>query len=194
MTANQIAYWNLQEQRRSNLERERETQRSNLAKEKETNRSNLAREHLQGSELDETVRSNLVKEQFNISNLQESSRHNRADESIRQQQVDVSRLNLYENQRSNRVNEGINKYTAVSQNDYRAAQIELSEAEQELKRYANAIDTLESDARVDKIRNDIKIAQQQAANARYGNDIQAVGTATRTVLDAARIAAKFLGY
>lgn len=55
MTQNQIAYWSLQETKRSNLIREAETERSNKAKETETNRSNVARET-------ETKRSNLVNE------------------------------------------------------------------------------------------------------------------------------------
>lgn len=44
MTANQIAYWNLQETRRSNAIKENETRRSNEAKEQETHRSNLMKE------------------------------------------------------------------------------------------------------------------------------------------------------
>lgn len=46
MTANQIAYWNLQELNRSNVAKETETNRSNLVKEQETKRSNLANEAL----------------------------------------------------------------------------------------------------------------------------------------------------
>lgn len=62
MTANQIAYWNLQETKRSNQVKEGisqgtldETKRSNVARETETNRSNVARET-------ETARSNKAKE------------------------------------------------------------------------------------------------------------------------------------
>lgn len=46
MTANQIAYWNLQETKRSNQVRELETERSNRAKEFETQRSNMAKEDI----------------------------------------------------------------------------------------------------------------------------------------------------
>lgn len=49
MTANQIAYWNLEETKRSNLAKETETNRSNVAKETETNRSNLANEARESS-------------------------------------------------------------------------------------------------------------------------------------------------
>lgn len=57
MTANQIAYWNLQESKRSNLAKELEMNRSNVAKELETNRSNVAKEK-------ETHRSNRQKEKI----------------------------------------------------------------------------------------------------------------------------------
>lgn len=46
MTANQLKYWDLQEQKRANLAKEQETQRSNLAKELETNRANVVREEM----------------------------------------------------------------------------------------------------------------------------------------------------
>lgn len=46
MTANQIAYWKLQEDIRANKAREDENYRSNLAKEQETLRSNIARESI----------------------------------------------------------------------------------------------------------------------------------------------------
>lgn len=55
MTANQIAYWTMQEQKRSNLADETERNRANVAKEVETNRSNLANEV-------ERNRSNLANE------------------------------------------------------------------------------------------------------------------------------------
>lgn len=55
MTANQLAYWRLEEDKRANRAREGETHRSNLVNERETNRSNVARER-------EANRSNLAKE------------------------------------------------------------------------------------------------------------------------------------
>lgn len=57
MTANQIAYWTLQETKRSNLIKEGETRRTNLANEGikrsqiyETTRANRAQEALKGQE------------------------------------------------------------------------------------------------------------------------------------------------
>lgn len=46
MTANQVNYWTLQEQKRSNLVREAETERANKAKEAENYRTNSANEAL----------------------------------------------------------------------------------------------------------------------------------------------------
>lgn len=46
MTQNQIRYWELQEQKRSNQIREAETERANRAKETETNRANVEQENL----------------------------------------------------------------------------------------------------------------------------------------------------
>lgn len=55
MTANQINYWKLQEEKRANAARELETHRANLATERENKRSNRAREY-------ETNRANLAQE------------------------------------------------------------------------------------------------------------------------------------
>lgn len=46
MTANQVAYWTLMEQKRANLVDEKERNRANQAKEQENIRSNKAREAL----------------------------------------------------------------------------------------------------------------------------------------------------
>lgn len=75
MTQNQINYWKLQEERRSNLAQEGETKRSNLAKEAETNRSNIAKET-------ETHRSNVANEGVAFGNLSETQRSHQAQESI----------------------------------------------------------------------------------------------------------------
>lgn len=58
MTQNQIAYWNMQEQKRANLAKESETERSNKAKERETFRSNVAQEGLTHDKNVETERHN----------------------------------------------------------------------------------------------------------------------------------------
>lgn len=84
MTQNQIAYWNLQEAKRANQEKEREARRSNLAKEQESVRSNLAKEA-------ETERSNRRSEEISAKKAHqdyvlgsvknaETERHNKASE------------------------------------------------------------------------------------------------------------------
>lgn len=50
MTQNQIAYWTLQESRRSNQVREAETMRSNKAKEAENYRTNTANEQIKAAQ------------------------------------------------------------------------------------------------------------------------------------------------
>lgn len=58
MTQNQIAYWTLQETKRSNQVREGETERSNKAREWETNRTNVRNEDLK-SDIQEAQKSRI---------------------------------------------------------------------------------------------------------------------------------------
>lgn len=92
MTRNQIAYWELQETKRTNRAKEAETHRSNTAQEKETNRSNLAREA-------ETNRANLAREkqaaidsnrnyQLGLANLAEVIRNNTENQRLRSKELD----------------------------------------------------------------------------------------------------------
>lgn len=73
MTQNQIAYWNLQETKRSNVSKEGETARHNRATESEDKRHNVSVEG-------ETNRHNVATENFNISQLNENIRHNTVSE------------------------------------------------------------------------------------------------------------------
>ena len=61
MTQNQIAYWRLKEDQRSNLAKEAETNRSNLAKEAETYRSNVENEIIGNKNVRAKEGSNVVK-------------------------------------------------------------------------------------------------------------------------------------
>lgn len=108
MTRNQIEYWSLLENKRSNIARETETKRANLAREVETNRSNVAREL-------ETARSNRMNEQITslrdlrnylttFMNLQEQARHQRASESLGKQQLAESQRSAYERERQSAIN------------------------------------------------------------------------------------------
>nr|AMP18938.1 hypothetical protein [Otarine picobirnavirus] len=80
MTQNQIAYWRLQEDKRSHKSDETERRRTNLANEAIKQESN----QLRGSELNELIRSNTAREsenwRHNVTSEGETQRHNRADE------------------------------------------------------------------------------------------------------------------
>lgn len=89
MTANQIAYWNLQETKRSNLAKESETSRHNLATEgkdlatlQETSAHNRATESIAAGQLGEQIRHNVSTETIDISRLNETARHNKASEEL----------------------------------------------------------------------------------------------------------------
>lgn len=126
MTRNQISYWTLEENKRSNRVNEAETQRSNKAREKETNRHNLATEeethrHNVATELltsqaqAEQARHNGVTEMQNSIALAETERSHRANEGLQLQQIYLGYANLglgyaqlEESQRHNAANEKFN--------------------------------------------------------------------------------------
>lgn len=97
MTANQVAYWNLQE-----------TGRHNRATETETNRHNVVTEGIDLGNLNEKVRHNKATEGIDIGKLQETMRHNVASEGIGAQQANAAQTNaaasLYSAQEQNRHN------------------------------------------------------------------------------------------
>lgn len=83
ITANQVAYWSLQENIRHNQAQEEEAKRANVAKEQltasqlaEDRRSNIAKESLEGSKLIETTRSNKAQESLKSEAQSENIRHN----------------------------------------------------------------------------------------------------------------------
>lgn len=87
MTRNQIEYWKLQEEKRSNRAGETETRRANLARETESHRSNLANERENARS--NRARENLQREGNVINSLHlerqdaENERANRASEALR---------------------------------------------------------------------------------------------------------------
>lgn len=102
MTHNQIEYWKLQEQKRSNLANESETNRSNVARESENYRHNTATEaetyrHNTVGEAQvwsaqaESKRHNLVTESQTWSSQAEAKRHNLASENLTAEGLDVQR-------------------------------------------------------------------------------------------------------
>lgn len=118
MTRNQIAYWELQESKRSNRARETETHRTNLAQETETNRANLARET-------ETNRSNLARERqaaidsarsydLGLQNLRETIRNNTANQKLRSQELAEQKRHSVVGEAQNAIQLGINSYDATT--------------------------------------------------------------------------------
>lgn len=126
MTHNQIDYWKLQEEKRSNIANETENARHNKAYESEVSRHNIATETLQLGSLNETIRSNKAREgltaaanaeiaRHNVAseNLQagtlgESVRHNQQMEALSEGQLQLGQDTLSESQRHNQATELIN--------------------------------------------------------------------------------------
>lgn len=113
MTHNQIEYWKLQEQKRSNAANERENARHNVASEVETNRSNLAKETISAGTLAEDMRHNRAGEsetyRHNMANENEATRSNKAREfetwrSNLAREIETQRSNLAKESETNRSN------------------------------------------------------------------------------------------
>lgn len=98
MTANQIAYWSLDETKRANLAREAETNRANLARETETHRANVASEGIDISKLAETSRHNKASESIDLGQLGETKRHNKVAESQNRSRINAQNALDYANQ------------------------------------------------------------------------------------------------
>lgn len=105
MTANQINYWNLQENKRHNLVSEG-TEKDKLS---ESKRHNVAGEQLESGKLYESQRHNVATENISLGSLFESSRHNKATESeLQRHNVALETVDsgkLQESQRHNRYQE-----------------------------------------------------------------------------------------
>lgn len=94
MTQNQIAYWNLVEQRTHNRRTESETYRANKAHEKQIDVSNA-----------ETERANRAREANNINVTAEAARHNQATEALTGTDLNIKAGQLAETTRSNKQQE-----------------------------------------------------------------------------------------
>lgn len=126
MTRNELAYWELQETKRSNRAREIETNRANVAMETENNRSNLARER-------ETNRSNQARE---IQNRIDSNRNYRIQEATLDQRKYEFYMNNQLAQRQQREVERANKANEDIKRDQNTVQI-LQYGEQRRTNIAN---------------------------------------------------------
>lgn len=122
MTQNQIAYWNLQETKRSNESREKETNRHNIATETEDKRHNTVSEG-------ETSRHNKETERFNISQLQETQRHNVATENLGSMQLNESIRHNTVTEQQNAVANAIKSQANAINKAYNEAIAELRSGE-----------------------------------------------------------------
>lgn len=118
MTSNQLRYWELQEARRSNKAKERETRRANRMSENLTRAYQQGTLELRAQELAETSRSHQVNEAISLAGVQENVRHNMVyeketqrhnvqSEQLTSRQLDISAATLNENIRSHKANERI---------------------------------------------------------------------------------------
>lgn len=119
MTNMQIAYWNLQELKRSNLARETETNRSNVTNEGENRRHNMQSEGIGWAQVGESRRHNQVMEAQGVSSLITAARRVNNDYivgsrnaaaregelSVKQQEADIKQGQLDENVRHNKKSE-----------------------------------------------------------------------------------------
>lgn len=184
MTHNQIDYWNLQEQKRSNVAQEIETQRSNLAREHETNRHNVETEKFNISQLAEQSRSNRVNEALKAQAQNEQARHNVTSEmqeanKLQEQQrhsavseyqnaIDLNIKNdqLQESKRHNLATESIERAKAAFQAQYQQTMADVARFQSSNQAALNMTKQRELEQSIKKMQSDIQIAQQS-------NDIRA---------------------
>lgn len=157
MTSNQIAYWSMLENRRANLERERnnrdvtsETIRHNRVYEGETQRHNKMEESIGWGNLQETSRHNKVGERQNRRALKETKRHNLISEYQGQQSIN-------ENRRHNIRTENLSKYNYDLQHQDRVYSANLN--------YDSSIYRTDSDAESKRYSSD-----QSAGMSKYATD------------------------
>lgn len=183
MTHNQINYWNMKETGRHNVATEVETNRHNVATEQidlgklqETSRHNLATEG-------ETNRHNLVTEgQTNVNlgytgaTLDEMKRHNQALESLQNVDLNIKQGQLDENVRHNVSQEGINRYSAISQaelNDARAGLLDVQKTWEGLKNSVHVDLTSAQIQQLDnlssKLQREWEKIEQETVNQKFEN-------------------------
>lgn len=152
MTKNELAYWDLQESKRSNLARETETNRNNVAVENETKRANLAREK-------ETNRSNQVRE---IQNRLDSERSFRLQTAT----LDQRKYEFYVNsQLANRQQVEIERSHRESEAVQRQQALTQSSAQQESRRTNLANEQIKRD------QLEVTIGQNRVSNSQRAYDL-----------------------
>lgn len=171
MTRNQIDYWNLQEQKRSNRANEENVRRNN----DEVARHNKASESLGSAQLVESVHHNRATEQVNLGQLNESIRHNKAGESL-------SSRDIEERIRHNKVGES-NDLAKLAET-YRSNVATLNEAirsnkaNESLKSQQNAIAARNLSLQAAKTSNE---ARQIAENIRHNKSQESLQQAKNDI-------------
>ena len=215
MTSNQLRYWELQETIRANRAKERENRRSNRTNERLTQYYQQGTLDLRAQELSETMRSHQVGESINLASVQENVRHNTAYESelqrhnvaterLSSKQLDISAAtlnetirshranesiaqgNLYEMQRHNQAQEGIQDFQAKAEAQYKQAMAEQGDmrimldadrVHNEEKRVANEIEARYETARHNRAQESIQ--QEQNRLRSYQIAVEGVGTGVK---------------
>lgn len=142
MTSNQLRYWELQEAKRSNRARERETRRANRMSESLTRAYQQGTLDLRAQELAEAVRSHQANEAVNLASVQENVRHNMVyenetkrhniqSEQLTSRQLDISSATLNENIRSHKANERIAQGNLAEMRRHNVAQEGISQLQVE---------------------------------------------------------------
>lgn len=194
MTRNQIAFWTLEETKRSNRVNEAETHRSNVARETETNRHNVVTEievnrHNVVTEI-ETERHNRATELLTQASIAETARHNQAQEGY-------NMLVLGEQQRSNRANEQLKSEATQASYSVGMANVGLGYAQlketsfthrnaerfnllslDETKRQNDMQNELQQQRNDEQARTNLAneiLKEQQIANQQVGNIISMAG-------------------
>lgn len=153
MTANQIAYWNLQETKSAN----REVARRNAATEAETNRHNVATEGIDISKLQETVRHNTQQEGQQQRELAESVRRNVMSEVQRGQE-------LIESARTHRANEAETRRSNVAQETESRRAHKASESEAKRSNIAREKETTRHNQSAEAVASgELTVKKSQAA-------------------------------
>lgn len=137
MTSNQIRYWELQEMKRANRAKERETRRANRAGERLTRDYQQGTLDLRAQELAETIRRNLAGESINLETLAENkrhnvvyeneiARHNKATEGLTSKQLNIEQGKLAETIRSHKASESISLQNLAETRRHNVAQEGIS--------------------------------------------------------------------
>lgn len=160
MTTNQIAYWNMQNQKSANEEQARHNKAQehfNLSSLAETTRHNQATEGIDLGKLNESKRHNVVTEsethrhnvtgeQIDLGNLSETTRHNLAVEN--------------ENARHNITSENENKRSNLANENLKQQSIDISNKEVDIKQQDANTRSSQAESAWAKINNDFDIAMQ----------------------------------